>query len=335
MGIGLDATAAELTHVRVHGPVTAANVATASLDPDETGTFGIVGRALGDHEVTLDDVHLDGFAIAAVSLTEGVLAWTGRASGADVEATRGVGLALFGTSATLDSVEIAGMLGGPGMPGVAISCATSGARPGACALGDVHVHDGEGYGLFSDRAQPTLAGARFEHLGLAGIRLQGGTLEATDLICDGNGGAGLLAVDATSVDVERGELSRTITRGFVTSTGTVPSGEGVQLVRATPASAPPIALRLVDVQLVDDERAGLLLDAASGAVASLELTRVQVSGQGTSLGAVGQNVTLPGGWDADVTRSGATAANDAAFAGSIPVQGIMMPPGLVASAPAF
>lgn len=334
LGIGLDGAGVHATHVRVHGPVDATNVLGASLDPAETGTFGIVGRALGSHEVVLDDVYVTGFSIAAVSLTEGVLRWTGRASGADVEATRGVGIALFGTDATFSSVEVAGMLGGPGMPGVGVSAAPSSTAAGRFALGDLAVRDGEGYGLFSDGADVALAGASFAHMGLAGIRLQGGTLMASALRCDGNGGAGLLAVDAESVSVLGGDLGATITRGFVTPTGTVPSGDGVQVVR-TASTAPMLDLGLDDVRLVDNERAGLVLDAAGEAVTALMLTRVSVTATGTGLGAVTQNAVVAAGWDADVMRAGAAIANDPAFHGALPIQGIMMPPGLVASAPTF
>lgn len=336
LGVGADGVGLTLRRVQVHGSVTEASAFGAPLDPSETSTFGVVGRALGDHDVLLEDVTLGGFAIAAASFTEGVLTWHGRAEGPDVEGTRGVGIALFGTLATFDSVEVAAMLAGPGMPGVGVSAAPLPTRAGGLDAGDLVVHEGEGYGLFDDGADVRLAGAAFTNMGLAGIRMQGGTLAATDLACDGNGGAGLVAVDAVSVSIERGHLDTTVERGFVTATGTIPSAEGIQIVRdPSVASAPPIDLTLTSVQLEDNARAGLLVDAAGGAVTRLALTAVTASATGTGLGAVAQNTTPPAGWDADVTRVGAALTNDPAFAGALPVLGIMMPPGLVAAAPSF
>jgi hypothetical protein len=227
------------------------------------------------------------------------------------------------------------MRGGPGMPGVGVAVAPSSTRAGAFDLGDLVVDAGEGYGLFGDGADITLAGASFSHMGLVGVRLQGGTLSATDLRCEADGGVGLLAVNVESLTIEGGDLLDTALLSILTPTGGIPSGEGIQVVRDTDGTAPPLDVRLVNVRLIDNGRAGLLLDAASGPVGRVELTSVTASATGTGLGAVAQNTTLPSGWDSGVTRTGAALANDPSFPGALAVQGIMMPPGLVASAPAF
>jgi hypothetical protein len=334
VGLGVEGSSLSATRVHVTGPITAENAAFAPMSASETGTFGLVARALDPEDtITLDAVHLRGLAVAGVSIDGGALTWRGAAEGADVEGVRGVGLATFGTSTTLSSVEITSMLAGVGMPGIGVVASAE----SALEAEGLEVHDGAGYGLFADDSAVTLAGGtRMADLGLMGVRLQGGSLDATGLVAERNGGAGVMAIDTVRVHLEGGRLDAQESALFVTMLGSVEIGDGIQVVRdPRTGDAPPIDLALVDVSISDNVRAGLLLDASDDARTTLRLEGVTVSATGAGYGAIAQRTPLAAGWDATVSRSGAAAANDAAFSTPIDVVGIMMPPGVVASPPPF
>ncbi len=336
VGVGVDGGALTVEGLTLEGPITEENAAFAPMSSAETATFGLVSRDTGDRAVHLSDVHVRGFAVAGVSIGGGVLTWDGRADGPDVEGCRGVGIALFGTRATLTSVEVAAMFSGVGMPGIAVVASALAGRGTELDASALEAHDGDGYGLFADGSNVALTGARFADLGLMGVRLQGGSLGATDLVAERNGGAGLLAVDATSVQIERGRFDGQTEALFVSALGSVRVADGIEIVRDPETiGAPPIDLVLTDVSLSANARAGLLVDAADGAITRLALSGVMVSADGAAYGAITQRAGVAAGWDAMITRAGAAAANDPAFSGTVDVVGIMMPPGLVATPPSL
>ncbi|MBN8613342.1 MAG: hypothetical protein J0L92_22300 [Deltaproteobacteria bacterium] len=337
VGIGVEAASLTATRVSLDGPITDENADFAAMSAAETGTFGLVARGLTrDHTITLDDVHVSDFAVAGVSIGGGVLTWQGRDSGPDVEGVRGVGLAIFGTIGAVFSLEVAGMRSGVGMPGIGVVASPLAGEEAQLLADELSVHDGDGYGLFGDGSAISLRDGRFADLGLIGVRVQGGLLDAEDLVAERNGGAGVLAIDTESVRIERGRLDAQRESLFVTMLGSARIADGLQVVRdPMSADAPPLDLTLVGVSLSDNARAGLLLDASDGAIATLRIEDVTVSATGTSLGAITQRASVAAGWDAMITRAGAAAANDAAFSTPIDVVGIMMPPGLIATPPPF
>jgi len=330
IGVGLRGIGAEILDVDVSGPITEANALFASTNPAETGTVGLVAAEVGAGTVTIEGLHASGFSVAAVAVGGGTLTWHGSsiADHPDVNGTGTLGIGLFGTNATLDSVEVGNMFSGLGQPGVAIAVGPDAAGTGSLHATELLVRSGEGYGIFADRTTVTLTTAGFFGLGLAGLRIQGGALSATDLDCTNNGGAGILAIDAESITVERGRLDAQRSVAFNTAIGSQIIGDGLEIVRDPMSGdlAPPLDLRLVDVTLARNERAGLVLDAANGAIARLELINVSVLSEGAALGAITQRSSPDAGWDAMVSRSGAALTNDAAFTDEISVLGIMMPP---------
>lgn len=335
LGVGVEGTSLVARRVTLAGPISEADAAFASMSPSETGTFGLVARGLSSEQsVTLESVHVRDFAVAGVSVGGGALTWMGSGAGPDVQGVRGVGIAVFGATASLVGVEVADMRSGVGMPGIGVVASPlEGAR--AELLGErLVVRDGDGYGLFADGSSVALANARFADLGLMGVRLQGGALDASDLVAERNGGAGVMAIDTTSVRIERGRLDAQREALFVTALGSVRVGDGLEMVR-DPASvgAPPIDLTLLDVSFSENARAGLLLDASDAALGQLRLEGVRASSSGSGYGAVTQRTPVGAGWDEAITREGAAAANDATFSTPVDVVGIMMPPGLVAAPP--
>lgn len=330
IGVGLRGVGAELRDVEVSGPITEANALFASTNPAETGTVGLVMAEVGAGSVSIARLHVSGFSVAAVAVGGGTLTWEGSvvANQVDVDSTGALGIGLFGTHATLTSVAVENMFSGLGQPGVAIAVGPDASGAGTLDATELSVESGEGYGIFADHARVTLTTAAFSGLGLAGVRIQGGTLSATDLDCMGNGGAGILAIDAESIEVERGRLDAQRNVPFNTAIGSQTIGDGLEIVRDPMSGdlAPPLDLRLVDVTFAGNERAGLVLDAANGAIARLELIGVSVTSEGTGLGAITQRASPDAGWDAMVSRSGAALTNDATFTDTISVLGIMMPP---------
>lgn len=325
IGVGLDACSASLDGVSLDGPVDAGNAISTSLSPDETGAYGIVGRSLEGQTVTLRDVHVAGFAVAGATFGGGTIDWEGRDDGPDVEATRGLGIALFGGTATLSSVEVVGMLSAP-------TLTTS----GIAAIGELDVtasglvvRDGDGFGLFSEGADVEVTGGTFTDLGLSALRIQRGSLLATGLTVTGNGGAGILAIDASSVTVEDADIDGQRLVRLPSGITSVEVGDGIEVVRdETSTDAPALSLRLIDVRMSGNARTGLLIDAADGPVDSVVLERIAVDAPDGATGAIRQRTAVPAGWDDMVTRSGA-AIDDATFGGRYDSVGIMMPPGIV------
>ncbi|MBX7195841.1 MAG: hypothetical protein K1X94_27550 [Sandaracinaceae bacterium] len=337
VGVGVEGVPLTASLVRLRGPITEANAAFAPMAAAETGTFGLVARGLASGQtVTLTDVHVADFAVAGVSVGGGTLTWSGPTIPTDVEGIRGVGIALFGTHASLEGVEVASMRSGVGMPGIGVVASPLEGAATELAATELVVRDGDGYGLFGDGAAIVLDGAELRDLGLMGVRLQGGSLEATDLAALRNGGAGVMAIDTDHVGIERGQLDAQREALFVTSLGSVRVADGLEMVRdPDSADAPPLDLTLIDVSLGDNARAGLLLDANDASVGGLRIENVTASASGSGYGAVTQRTPVPDGWDTGIARMGAAATNDAAFSTPIDVVGIMMPPGLVATPPPF
>lgn len=327
IAIGIDATSATLVDVDLEGTVTAENAAFAGTTPATAAAFGLVARDLDGHALTLDRVHVAGFAMAGATFAGGAVTWTG-AGVPDVESTRAVGIAFVGTDATLEGLEIVDLLSGPGLPGVAVAAIPGGARAALHADALV-VRDGDGHGLFASGTDVVLTDARFTSLGLAGVRLQGGTLVATNLTCVDDGGAGVLAIDAESVAIEGAVLADQRLVPLPSGTASVLVGDGLEVVRdERSVGAPPLSLTLRDATFSGNARTGLLLDAADGPLGDLVLEAVTVDAQGSATGAIAQRVAVPTGWDAMVLRTGAAVLNDARVSGLVDPVGIMMPPGL-------
>src|SRR6185436_4305623 len=94
----------------------------------------------------------------------------------DVEATRGVGIAIFGGEATLVDLEIGGLLTGPSLPGVAIAVSPSAGVPADAIVLGTTIDGGAGYGVFVDGSDAMLDAVHVSNLGLAAVRVQNGSL---------------------------------------------------------------------------------------------------------------------------------------------------------------
>jgi hypothetical protein len=308
-----------LVSVSIEGPVDPASVGLdPPTDPELTGSLGL---AIERSTVAIDGLYVRGFAVAGVVVQDGELTWTDGDEEPDVEGMLGYGVAIFGSTATLDGVGVSGMLSAPGMPGFAL---VAGATTALDARA-VHITDGEGYGIYADDSELELADVVIERVVLVGIQAQGGSLHATDVTLRDDGGAGLAALDVREISLQRVVASGVRAQLIAGDTEDVTIGDGVH-VRRTGASAPPIDLVADILEVRDNTRVGLLIDGADTAPARLELTGVQALSSGEALGAVTQRTMIGPEWDDDITRSGAAEANDAIFGGVIDPVGLLMPP---------
>ena len=319
VGVAIEgATAATVSSVAIEGPIEAA---TADARPPPLPPFRCGSSDVATHGIVLVDVATATIDDATVSglAAFGIVAVRTDLTLLDSAVTTGLGtgLEVFGGSASIERVTLSGI------------------RTGAGAI--------ESYaGVFLAGADVTTTGLTVEDNGSFGLFHDGATAVHRDLIAQRNGFAAAWAQDVTSLDI--GGASRFEDNAFAGIVALQSSGvlvgdatiartvEGVRISGArTIRSADGIALvdteaTLTRLALEDNDRVGALVDLAGGTTSAVTLTDVTVGGTGTELGVVAQNGTVAMGWDSGVTRSGATAANDAAFTGTLPIADIVGPP---------
>lgn len=314
--IGLDDVASVvLEDVIVAGPVTAANAIDLPEPPTESDS-ALYGLALVDvASARLDRVSVSGFALAGAALARSDVTWNDGAVSTNV----GLGIWASGGALRVERVGVTDTLRGfRGEPtfGLAVG--------GGAELTtiDVTVERVEGgFGLLSD-------GGSAAHDGLAVAEASAGAILAqrtTSLVLRGaelhdNDFGGLVAVEAGGLRVEDSTIAstRTVVR-MLSAWGSVEIGDGLQLVRPVAGTA------IHRTALSGNERAGVLIDLAGGDSDRVELDSVGVDAAGSAFGCVAQNGATLDGWDSGVTRSGAAAANDAAFGGGLDVVEIVGP----------
>lgn len=311
---GLDALT--LTNVSLRGPVDAAN-ASSYLPPvsaEEVATHGLVLVGVGT--ATLADVESSGYAQFGALIVDSTITWAGGGTPANL----GTGLMTWGGAATLTSLDLSGTF-----QGLQLVPAYGGVFAGGADVDttSLRVSDGEGYGLLHSEATARHIDLTARNNGLAAVWLQNCSafeLSGAGSGLVGNGLAGIVAVDSSGVTLRHAHVDATVTRtAIVAETGSVEVGDGIQLVGTTRN------VTLEDLTLSGNARVGILVDLAGAAADGFSLNRVSVDGSDEALGAIVQGGTLDAGWDDGVTRQGATAVNDAAFADELGVVGIVGP----------
>jgi len=316
-GIGaqqLDAL--ELRDVDVTGPVRLEDIGLlpAVVQPTESATQGVVfvevGR--GSSVALLERVRLTGFASNAALFVQSRVIWRGGSVGAG----RGSGIFVSGGSLEAEDVEVSevGQSSSSLIPAAGV-IATDGAAVAATGLNSTDSYAGSGtannvLGVLATSATLRLTNSMVARVGSVGvwaqrsplIDIQGGMFAECSL-------AGVLGVDTDQVGVDGAAIEMT---RLVRLTDATEIGDGIEVRGATTRT------RLAALRLAGNARAGIVLDAAGGAL-DAEISDVVVDGSGTQLGAVAQNGTIPPGWDVGVTRAGAAAANDAALTTTLPI----------------
>jgi len=317
VGIGAeDVRSVELTSVRLMGPVTpeSAGIINPNALPVQTATHGLVLLRVATAAFTA--VQVDGFAAFGALIIDSATTWNDGGASGNV----GTGAMVWGGSATLRDLALTGTFRGLGDHPSDLVLA-SGART---STHDVRVTESEGFGLLQDGAGPTThrnlvatwndAGGVWAQKG--GARL---TLLGPGTALDDNAHAGLVAIDVGLVSVNDAHANRTLLAALE---GIAEAGDAIQLVRT--------AGSLSSVSLADNQRAGFFAELGDALSAShYSFTGVTVSGGEGALGlALQKNGTPLTLVTAGVTRLGAVAATDAAFAeglNGLPVAGIINP----------
>lgn len=323
LGAGVIAEATStvsLRDVEIVGPITADNAMSIPPSPsaESTATHGLILTSTGSaaEPATLEDVTVRGFAQIGALLSGSTVRWTR----GGVRESLGVGAFGHGGSLDLEEVELTGMLRGVQFYSYA-GVFDAGIR---LTTRDVVVSNNEAYGLVHDDAPSTHVDIEASDNGEPGVWVQNTTgfeLSGAGSLLSGNLLAGIVVIDSADVSIRdaRIETSRLATR--IVGEVDVEVGDGIHAVLASTET-----LRLDALTLASNERAGVLLDVASGAVSESTVGALTVDGAG--YGCVAQSTAGPipsGAWDARVERRGATAAMDASFDRRLEVLGAVMP----------
>jgi hypothetical protein len=318
-GIGVRVRGASaLAGVEISGPVTAENADSVRPMPSasETATHGLV---IESAEVTLDDVVVRGFAGFGAVLSASTVVWTGGGAIGNL----GTGLFVSGGSAMLTDVEIAGTLSGV-QPLPAYGAVFTGGA--AIASDGLSVHDNEAYGILQNASTSTHAGLAAESNRDVALWVQasdGFELSGSSRVA-GNRIAGLVLVNASNVTVRDAAIDMTEEGTRIDGeVGTVEVGDGILAVLPSTDT-----LRVENVTLTGNGRAGVLIDVPVGPIAGGVFSGVTVDASGAAFGAIAQSPAGPiagGAWDTGITRRGAAAANDAALTGRLDIVGIVGP----------
>ena len=285
-----------------------------------TATHGLYVRG---GTLELVDTTITQHALFAVVLEDA----SATISGGTIGHGLGVGLEVLGGTVAIDGTEITGVHTGlRGSP----SYAALFAEDAAATTTGLRVRGVDGYGLVHAGGTGVHQGLVIEETG--DVALWAGGSERIEV--RGPGARIADAAFAAVLGVEVGALRledvdvvgvRALRR-VVGARGAIDVGDGVQLIATVPS--------LEAVRIVGAERAGLVVDLVSG-VDATAFREVSVDASGTALGAIAGTVDVatealvagaPAGWDTGVTRAGAAAANDAAFAGALPAVVAATPP---------
>jgi hypothetical protein len=331
VGLALGADGNEVFDTLLTGNVTDANRDEArwlSVTSSDEATHGILASR---GSVTIRSSSVVGFSSVAISLGEGVSGMeTGPVQGVleDVTLGSGLGIGLASSAATLSLTDVRVQdvwTGVRGWPSYAVLLVD-----GVATSTGLAIHDADGFGLVAIAGESTHDGLVIERTGDVGVWIGSGV--TAEIAGPGariaeTAFAAVLAVDATSLALRDVDVDgvRSVRR-TVGVRGAIDVGDGIDLV-GTP-------FVLTDVRIARAERAGLLIDAATP-LATGDLMAITVTSEGAGLGAVRGDVdrsaesftpaALPG-WDAEITRLGTAAANDAAFTSALALALAAAPP---------
>ena len=304
LGIGMALEDADVTieDTQLVGPVTPSIVSQIANPPApaQIATHGLVAHRAN---LILQNVDVSAFAAFGALFVRSQVQWAVGTVSENVS----VGIGAESGTLSLSDLEVRNTREGTGLiPPYGVVTASTTVETERLA-----VLDGDAYGLFHQSGAVT-------HRDLVGsgnvdaaLWVQNtNALELTGELAD-NGFAGVAAVDATNFNVHNTTIrdTRGQTRLFHEG-GRIRVGDGIHLVRSIAGA------QLTDVNLTNNERAGLLVELGGGRITPAVLERVQVTVSSTSAGGVvAQNGTLDPGWDSGVTRIGTDAASDAQRAG--------------------
>ncbi|MCW5636355.1 MAG: right-handed parallel beta-helix repeat-containing protein [Rubrivivax sp.] len=289
----------EIEEVAMIGPVTSANAHRLhNATGRSTGSHGIVMNRVG--KVLIERTTASNFSQFGALFIASHVEWRGGGGSGSLAANAAFhgGAAVlealsFTQAAPIDAGEKIGSVGLGFMAGVEARAV------------DLDVSENPFFGVFSDGAGSRVLhrGLRASGNGVAGVWCQNGAAcDIDEATFERNRLAGIVLVDAGAVTVQQSVVSRTV-GGSHPFLGTL--RDGIALVRS--------GARLTGVRLVDNARAGVLIELAGGRHPEISFADVAVSGGG-EFGVVAQQngsaLPLP---DAGISRTSKLALADAAF----------------------
>lgn len=288
----------------IAGPVGEPTRAT-SMTIRVDGSVGVYAK--GGGEIALADVTV---TTTSASATHGVvLDGLGGAAltNVDVSGFAGRGVFVVGGNATFSQVRVTGTLAFAGTPGFGVAI-TDGAKVTTTGL---TVTGTTGIGVFHNMAQGTHTDLVSSDNSLPGVWVQNTPTALSFAISGaasalhGNGGAGLVAVDARNLSIADVTVDASRSADVFGTT----YADGLQFVRTFES----VALR--DLAVANNPRTQLIFRAGAAPMAATDMpsfTNVSVDGTGAALGCVDDESFLEV-WDLAVVRLGATMVNDDAF----------------------
>lgn len=320
VGVALE-TQAELTNVALEGALTATSIEdTAPMLPPYacgSGDLATHGLVLVDSEATLVNVSVSGFAAFGALSIRSNLIWRG----GGVRTNLGAGLEVVGGTADLEDLALDDTHNGVGAI-EAYSAIFVG--PATVTSVGLEVTGSRSYGLFHagevDASHSDFIVSDNVFAGVwaqdgASIGLLRGTLER-------NGFAAVAAFDSPALGMDAVLVADTTESAALFGLRTVRAADGLHLVRS--------AASLRETTFSNNGRVGMLVDLGGGSTDELMLAGLVADGAGAALGVVAQNGMVVPGWDVDVDRQGATAANDLALAEVLDIAEAVGPPCLPA-----
>jgi hypothetical protein len=323
VAVRIEGIGADLSGVTLRGTVTADNATDVPPMPvgDEWPTHGLLLVDAGSAEspVELNDVEVSGFARFGALFRNSHVEWRG--GGASENLT-------VGAMAERGSITVEGASFERNYQGVQPFPAfgavfTDGVE---VATTDVQVSENEGYGLLHDDATVGHVDLVATNNGDAAVWVQAGRsfmLAGESSMLAGNLLAGVVLVETPDAMIQDATIdTSSLATRIDGETGMVQVGDGVHAVVGSASG-----LIFDGLTMTGNERAGMLLDVADGSVDGAVMD-VTVDGSGESLGVIAQGpagVIPSGTWDENVTRLGATVANDAALDEALDIVGLIGP----------
>jgi hypothetical protein len=302
LGTAISAIDLEELHLRdvdVRGSITAENADVAPV-PATVETTSAHGIAVIGGGVHIDRVTVEGFALLGAAFVECDL----DAKDLRIERNLGTGLLLAGGEAAIER-----SLTGRGLQGTQLPPAYNAvfAYGAIVHSQDLEVIEGGGWGVLLDDTSGTHHALRASGNHFAGMFVQNSRdVRVSGELMD-NGVAGLVAVAVEELALE--DLRAGGNRLEVAGLGgtTAATGDGLQL------AGPGGSISVARAELVDNERAGLLVDLGGRSTEVLSLESIRVDAEEAALGVVVQSGDIREGWDEGVVRAGTAATNDSAF----------------------
>lgn len=276
---------------------------------EAAASFGLVAIEIADAQLSALEVR--GFGAFGTTILGGASVWNG---GASLEST-GVNSIYSGGVHDLNDVEICDA---SRSPQTLVAYGVVFAANATITASNLSICRSAGPGMIIDRARASLDALQVfgnDQLGIAiqdadGVELSGDF--------DDNAGVAVHAIGSRNVRVHDATIGHTRNLTRLIGGTPVEIGDGIELVASS------IGARVERVMLIDNARAGALIDLDGAMLEAGTFTDITVGSMAPAgLGVIVQDGTRPADWDATIARDNTVQQNDAALMTELPtVEGV-------------